>query len=115
MSRHDSYFLKRAFRLFCVLINNIVRCRSTIVHSNTVHLKDQTIKNAKDRQNGEESCIQNSREFDGLHTSLSRTLQPTQRIIPQGIRQNQSPFSLNNTYSTCSQTFVSNISNPKHS
>lgn len=63
----------------------IVRCRSTIVHSSAVLLKDQSAVNAKDRQNGEESCGRSSRDFDGLHNSLSsRTLQPPQRI-PQGV------------------------------
>ncbi|KAK6142287.1 hypothetical protein DH2020_022635 [Rehmannia glutinosa] len=55
--------------------------RSTIVHSNTVPPRDQTtVASAKDRQNGEESRSRNSRDFDGLHNSLSRTLQPPQRI-----------------------------------
>ncbi|KAK6142271.1 hypothetical protein DH2020_022619 [Rehmannia glutinosa] len=43
--------------------------------------RDQTtVASAKDRQNGEESRSRNSRDFDGLHNSLSRTLQPPQRI-----------------------------------
>ncbi|KAH6836454.1 MAP kinase 20 [Perilla frutescens var. hirtella] len=55
--------------------------RPTIVHSGAVLLpKDQTTVNPKDRQNGEESCSRNTRDFDGLHSSLSRTLQPPQRI-----------------------------------
>ncbi|KAK6142257.1 hypothetical protein DH2020_022605 [Rehmannia glutinosa] len=55
--------------------------RSTIVHSNTVPPRDQTtVASAKVRQNGEESRSRNSRDFDGLHNSLSRTLQPPQRI-----------------------------------
>ncbi|KAK6134960.1 hypothetical protein DH2020_031297 [Rehmannia glutinosa] len=54
--------------------------RSTIVHSNTAPLKEQTtIANARDRQNCEESCSRNSRD-DVLHNSLSRNLQPPQRI-----------------------------------
>lgn len=83
-----------AVRLVCALINDILRCRSTIVHSNTVYVKDQTTTNAKDRQNGEESCSRISREFDGLHTNLSRSLQPTQRIIPQGIYTKSKPLIL---------------------
>ncbi|KAK4387256.1 Mitogen-activated protein kinase [Sesamum angolense] len=54
---------------------------TTIVHSNPVPQKDETaISNAKDRQNLEQSCSRNSRDFIGLHNSLSRTLQPPQRI-----------------------------------
>ncbi|PIN05460.1 Mitogen-activated protein kinase [Handroanthus impetiginosus] len=54
--------------------------RSTIVHSDTVPPRDQTtIVNSKDRQNGEESCSRNSRDFDGLHNSL-KTLHPPHRI-----------------------------------
>ncbi|KAK6134992.1 hypothetical protein DH2020_031276 [Rehmannia glutinosa] len=54
--------------------------RSTIVHSNTAPLKEQTtIANARDRQNCEESCSRNSRD-DVLYNSLSRNLQPPQRI-----------------------------------
>ncbi|GER53417.1 mitogen-activated protein kinase [Striga asiatica] len=56
--------------------------RSTIVHSNTGPLKDQTtIAIARDRQNCEESCTsRNLRGFVGHHDSLSRNLQPHQRI-----------------------------------
>ncbi|KAK4487136.1 hypothetical protein RD792_006451, partial [Penstemon davidsonii] len=54
---------------------------STIVHSNTIPPKEQTaISNAKDRQNVEESRSRNPRDYHGLHPSLSRTLQPPQRI-----------------------------------
>ncbi|KAG8386723.1 hypothetical protein BUALT_Bualt03G0178800 [Buddleja alternifolia] len=55
--------------------------RSTVVHSNAVPSKEQTtIANARDRNNSEELCTRNLRDFDGLHNSLSRTLQPPQRI-----------------------------------
>ncbi|PIN21350.1 Mitogen-activated protein kinase [Handroanthus impetiginosus] len=54
--------------------------RST-VHSKTLPPKEQTsIANTRDRQESEESCSRNSRDFDGLHNSLSRTWQPPQRI-----------------------------------
>ncbi|XP_011098082.1 mitogen-activated protein kinase 20-like [Sesamum indicum] len=54
---------------------------TTIVYSNPVPQKDQTaISNAKDRQNLEQSCSRNSRDFIGLHNSLARTLQPPHRI-----------------------------------
>ncbi|XP_057796122.1 mitogen-activated protein kinase 20-like isoform X1 [Salvia miltiorrhiza] len=49
--------------------------RSTVVHSG------QAAVNPKDRQNGEESCSRDSRDFDGLHSSFPRTLQPPQRIL----------------------------------
>ncbi|KAL2483442.1 Mitogen-activated protein kinase 20 [Forsythia ovata] len=55
--------------------------RSTIVHSNSIPPKEhQTVSNIKDRQNSEEACSRNSRDSDGLHNCLSRTLQPPQRI-----------------------------------
>ncbi|KAK4398199.1 Mitogen-activated protein kinase [Sesamum angolense] len=55
--------------------------RSTIVHANAVPSTEQTtIANARDRHNYEESCNRNSRDFDGLHNNLSRTLQQPQRI-----------------------------------
>ncbi|KAL0443757.1 UNVERIFIED_CONTAM: Mitogen-activated protein kinase [Sesamum latifolium] len=55
--------------------------RSTIVHANAVPSAEQTtIANARDRHNYEESCSRNSRDFDGLHNNLSRTLQQPQRI-----------------------------------
>ncbi|CAA0808667.1 Mitogen-activated protein kinase 20 [Striga hermonthica] len=55
--------------------------RSTIVHSNTIPLKEQTtIAIAKDKQNCEQAFCRNSRGFDGPHDSLSRNLQPQQRI-----------------------------------
>ncbi|KAL6553833.1 hypothetical protein OROMI_019506 [Orobanche minor] len=54
---------------------------STIVHSNTFPLKEQTtIASERGRPNVEESCNRNLRDFDGLHNTLSRTLQPQQRI-----------------------------------
>ncbi|KAK6157088.1 hypothetical protein DH2020_011336 [Rehmannia glutinosa] len=64
----------------CLNYGDSQSCRSTIVHSNTAPLKEQTtIANARDRQNCEESCSRNSRD-DVLHNSLSRNLQPPQRI-----------------------------------
>ncbi|KAL8507966.1 hypothetical protein ACS0TY_018495 [Phlomoides rotata] len=54
--------------------------RST-VRSNTIPSKEQTIvPNSRDRQNYEESCSRNSKDIDRLHNSLSRTMQPPQRI-----------------------------------
>ncbi|XP_047950587.1 mitogen-activated protein kinase 10-like isoform X2 [Salvia hispanica] len=54
---------------------------STIVHSASVPQKDQpAVANARDRLNSEESRSKNSRDSDGLHSSLSRPLQPPQRI-----------------------------------
>ncbi|KAL2245604.1 UNVERIFIED_CONTAM: Mitogen-activated protein kinase 10 [Sesamum indicum] len=55
--------------------------RSTIVHANAVPSTEQTtFANARDRHNYEESCSRNSRDFDGPHNNLSRTLQQPQRI-----------------------------------
>ncbi|KAL6570758.1 hypothetical protein OROGR_000308 [Orobanche gracilis] len=54
---------------------------STILHSNTFPLKEQTtIASERGRPNVEELCNRNLKDFDGLHNTLSRTLQPQQRI-----------------------------------
>ncbi|KAL1562827.1 Mitogen-activated protein kinase 10 [Salvia divinorum] len=55
--------------------------RSTIVHSGAVPPKDQATVHPKDRQIGEESCGQNSGDFNGIHSGFPRTLQPPQRIL----------------------------------
>ncbi|KAL3502903.1 hypothetical protein ACH5RR_037352 [Cinchona calisaya] len=55
--------------------------RSTVVHSNAVHPKEQSrIPTLKDRQNGEEPGCRNPRDSDGLPGSLPRTFQAQQRI-----------------------------------
>ncbi|GAV65174.1 Pkinase domain-containing protein [Cephalotus follicularis] len=56
--------------------------RSTIVHSNTIALKEQpTMGSFRERPNAEELYNKNSREPEGIPVNLSRTLQAQQRIL----------------------------------
>ncbi|XP_022739267.1 mitogen-activated protein kinase 20-like [Durio zibethinus] len=55
--------------------------RSTIVHANTIPLKEQPSFNSlKDKQNSEEAYSKSSRETEAVPVHLSRTLQAQQRI-----------------------------------
>ncbi|XP_057763763.1 mitogen-activated protein kinase 20-like isoform X2 [Salvia miltiorrhiza] len=65
---------------------------STIVHSARLPPKEQpAVANARDRHNSEELCSRNSRDSDGVHNSLSRPLQPPQRIAQGPVLAYENP------------------------
>lgn len=63
-----------------IISNALYLYRSTIVHSNTVPPKEQqNYAFLKDQKNAEEA-YKNSRDNEGIHVNLSRTMQTPQRI-----------------------------------
>ncbi|XP_065852333.1 mitogen-activated protein kinase 20 isoform X2 [Euphorbia lathyris] len=52
--------------------------RSTVVHSNGIHPKDQNFISMRDRQTAEETHIKNAKDLEGIHVNIS-SLQAQQR------------------------------------
>lgn len=64
----------------------VLPCRSTVVHSNTIPIKEQqqpTLASFKERQIADESC-KNPRDVDVMTGNLSRPPSHAQQRIPMG-------------------------------